>query len=120
MGKQFVGSTEDATTVILGAPRWKKGMKISGVVQRMWNSTNGPLCSLLLKEPITIDGEKTNKVSLGSMKGLNMALQAAGVGEDITFLQAGDAIVVEHTGLQKSDDATKNDMLLFKVAVNRP
>lgn len=47
-----------------------------------------------------------------------MALEDAGLA--FMELQRGDAIVIECLGLQTATDPSKNDMVLFKVAVNRP
>lgn len=118
MGKQFAGSTENAATIILGAERWKKGMKVAGVIHNQFDTKNGLCWTLSLKEPFLDGKEKHTKVAIGNLKGLNMALEDAGLA--FMELQRGDAIVIECLGLQTATDPSKNDMVLFKVAVNRP
>jgi hypothetical protein len=116
MGKTFQGSTEQAGGGFLGADFWKKGTKVEGVVTGQFETSTGLAYSLHLNKEVNLDGEKTDRVSIGGLKGFLMALRAAGVpdGELLT----GDAIIAECTGTSPSGKGS--DMINFKVLVNRP
>jgi hypothetical protein len=116
MGKTFQGSTEQAGGGFLGADFWKKGTKVEGVVTGTFETSTGLAYSLHLNKEINLDGEKTDRISIGGLKGFFMALRAAGVpdGELLT----GDGIIAECTGMTPSGKGS--DMINFKVLVNRP
>ena len=110
----FKGSTEDASSILLGATKWKKGMKIEGTVRRSFNTTNGTCFEILLKTPIKIDNVLEKKVSIGALKGFHMALTSAG----IESLEVNDRVIIECVGV--SGTTKGNDRVDFKVAVDRP
>jgi hypothetical protein len=116
LGKTFQGSTEQAGGGFLGADFWKKGMKIEGVITGQFETSTGLAYSVHLTKEVQLNGEKVDRVSIGGLKGFQMAVRAAGVpdGELLT----GDAIIVECTGFQKTNKG--NDQINFKVLVNRP
>jgi len=114
MAKQtFNGITEDAQSLFLGSEFWKKGSKIEGVVTGEFTTSTGKCYNITLNKPVTVKGEKTDKVSIGGLKGLAMALRASGANE----FQEGDAVIVECTGTTPTDKG--NDQINFKVLVNR-
>jgi len=114
MGKQFKGKTEDAGAPFLGADFWKAGVKVIGKVIRCFDSANGPCAVLRLPEPLTVNGEACEEVSIGNLKGFVMALQAAGLDR----LQAGDSVYIECTGLTPTTKG--HERTDFSVEVNRP
>lgn len=119
--KTFNGKTSDASSTILGAKFWKKGIKIEGTVQRKFKTTNGDCYNLNLLKPVKVKNETTGKVTeetqvaVGALKGFDMALQAAGVPNN--ELLAGDKIILECTGTQ--DSGKGNDLILFTISVGR-
>ena len=117
MPKTFSGSTEDAQSPILSAEFWKKGVRIEAKVIGIYQSKNGPLYNLLSKKPVTVKGEKGDKISIGGLKGFQMALRAAGIPEEKLLI--GDAVIIECTGSQSNEDRELAPMVLFKVAVSR-
>lgn len=113
--KMFGGNTKDASSPILGAKLWKKGMKIEGTVQRTFETQNGTCYEISLKSgPMTVNGERTKKVSIGALKGFHMALNAAG----LDTLEVNDMVILECLG---TTETTKgNPRVDFKIAVARP
>lgn len=111
---QYKGKTEDAASPILGAPFWKKGVKVTGVVLREFQTTNGVAYELSLKEPVKVKGNLERKVSIGGMKGFHMALNAAGLEE----LLKGDRVIIECVGF--TDTGKGNPRVDFNVGVDRP
>jgi hypothetical protein len=95
MAKPITGRTEDAEAPFLDAAFWKKGLRIVGFVDRSFQTQNGECYVLVLQDPVEIDGEPEEKVSIGAMKGFQMALQAA----NYPKLHKGDLLVAECTGL---------------------
>jgi hypothetical protein len=116
MGKKFQGSTEDAGGGFLGSDFWKKGVRIEGVVTGTFETSTGLAWSIRLNKEVSVDGEKTDRVSIGGLKGFAMALRAAGVpdGELLT----GDGIIAECTGTTPTGKG--NDQINFKILVDRP
>ena len=112
---RFKGSTEEAGGSFLGADFWKKGVRVEGQITGSFETGIGRSYSLTLKNPVTIEGEKQERVSIGGLKGLNMALRAAGVPDQ--ELLAGDAVIIECTGTTPTDKG--NPQINFKVLVDR-
>lgn len=113
----FAGKTQDAGSEILGAKFWgKKGTKIDGaIVLRVFDTVNGPCYELKLASPITVNGEKLSKASIGNMKGFTMALAAAGVPN--SELRPGDVVTIESTGT--TDTGKGSERVDFNVLVHR-
>ena len=114
MGKQFKGRTEDADSVFLGADFWKPGVHVAGKVIRTFDSENGPCYVLQLTQPVKIDGEAIDEVSIGNLTGFRMALQAAHVDR----LQVDDGIHLECTSLKATTKGSPRAN--FEIEVNRP
>jgi len=110
----FKGKTSDAQSPLLGADFWKKGVRIEGVIQREFSMQTGPGYEISLRTPVKVAGAMEKKVSIGALKGLKMALNAAGV-ED---WQVGDKVVIECTGSTKTTKG--NDRVDFAIALDRP
>ena len=53
----------------LGAKFWKKGTKIEGVISGTFQTEIGTSYNAHLKTPENVDGEKTDRVSIGGLKG---------------------------------------------------
>ena len=115
MGR-FKGTTEDAGGQFLGSDFWKKGVQIQGEVTGTFQTEIGTSYSLNLKTPVKVNGKNEDKVSIGGLKGLAMALRAAGVPNQ--ELAVGDAVVIECTGTTPTDKG--NAQINFKVLVDRP
>jgi len=113
---KFQGKTEDAGGAFLGADFWKKGTKVEGVITGTFETSTGRAYSLNLKKPVKINGKDEDMVSLGGLKGMLMALRAAGVPDQ--ELLVGDAIILECTGFTETNKG--NDQVNFKAFVERP
>jgi hypothetical protein len=113
---KFTGTTEQAGGSFLGADFWKKGVRIEGVVQGTFETSVGKSYSIALNKPTKVNGNVEENVSIGGLKGFNMALRAAGVPDQ--DLMTGDAIIIECTGFTKTGKG--NDQINFKVLVDRP
>lgn len=121
----FRGNTADASAPILSAKFWKKGTKIVGRVTRRFKTSNGDCYSIQLLEAISVNRahtypegkgtEKLDKISVGSLKGFDMAVQASGVPNG--QLLPGDKVVIECTGSTPTDKG--NPQIDFSVEVNR-
>lgn len=113
---KFTGTTEQAGGSFLGADFWKKGVRIEGVVNGTFETSVGLSYSIALNKPIKINGKNEETVSIGGLKGLHMALRAAGVPDQ--ELVTGDAVIIECTGTTPTDKG--NDQINFKILVDRP
>jgi len=107
------GRTEDAEAPILGACWWVAGKKIVGRVVRSFETRNGECYQLQLPEKVAFLGEQVDRVSVGALKGFQMALAAAGLAD----LQVDDTVLIECTG--KTETQKGNAMVNFYVEVNR-
>lgn len=94
MDQVFRGRTEDAAAPFLGTDFWSKDVAIEGTVERVFKIEGRNNYAVKLQEPVEVDGEQCEEVSLGESAGFRMALQAAKVRE----LQEGDRIMVRCTG----------------------
>lgn len=124
MAKTFQGSTQNAEAPFLDAAFWTKGKKIEGAVLRKFKTVNGTCLTLSLKKPTKIDGSEEDKVSVGAMAGMNMALQDAGLA-GIDDVKEGDVMSIECTGTtpmkgEGKDGTKKNDRTDFTITVVRP
>jgi hypothetical protein len=123
MGRTFSGSTENQQGLLLNADFWKQGQKIEGKVTGQFQTPNGSCYNVLLREPIEVNGQKTDKVVIGgNLKGLNMALIDAGLPtkDGVAVLLPGDIVLFQCSGTTPSRSADRSDMLNFKVSVSRP
>jgi hypothetical protein len=109
----FEGSTREAP--FLGAEFWKKGKRIEGQVEYVFQTQNGPSSAIQLQKPVQLNGKSVELVSIGNLKGFMQALRDANVPNG---LQAGDLIILECIG---TTETTKgNPQINFKIAVRRP
>lgn len=116
MGKRFQGTTEEAGGQFLGSDFWKKGTKIEGIVTGTFETSIGLNWSVRLRKPTKVNGQETDRVSIGGLKGFAMALRASGVPD--AELLPGDVLIAECTGTTPTDKG--NDQINFKVMVDRP
>jgi len=111
--RQFTGDSRNAQSPILGAEFWKKGTKIEGTVVRSFDTKNGTCYEVVTNKPVNVNGEQQKKVSVGALKGFQMALGDCGLEQ----LEAGDKVIIEATG--KTESGKGNDMVQFKLTVGR-
>ncbi len=111
----FKGRTEDAEAPFLGAEFWDKGKKVFGVVEREFDSVNGKCYVLTPLNPIVLDGEEWDRVSVGNMAGFRMALQAGHLKE----LRVGDKVVLECTGKTPPKKEGNSPRVNFAIEVTR-
>jgi len=114
MAKTFAGSTKEAGGQFLGANFWKKGVKIEGQISGTFLTEVGKSYNAHLTKPVIVNGEKTDVVSIGGLKGLSMALRASGANE----FREGDLFIIECIGHTPTNKG--NAQIDFKVVVNRP
>lgn len=113
MGKKFVGNTEEAGGKFLNAEFWKKGKRVEGVVTGKFETSSGDAFNIKLAKAEKIDGETTDRVAVGGLKGMLMALRASGANE----FEVGDGVIIECTGTTPTDKGSP--MINFKVLVDR-
>ena len=111
--RPITGRTEDAEAPFLDAAFWKKGVRIVGFVDRSFVTQNGECYVVVLDEAVEIDGEMEEKVSIGAMKGFQMALQAA----NYPKLHKGDLLVAECTGLTPPKKENHSPRVNFAVEI---
>jgi hypothetical protein len=111
--RPITGRTEDAEAPFLDAAFWKKGVRIVGFVDRSFQTQNGECYVVVLDEAVEIDGELEEKVSIGAMKGFQMALQAA----NYPKLHKGDLLVAECTGLTPPKKENHSPRVNFAVEI---
>lgn len=110
----FKGRSEDCKAPFLGAEFWKKGTNVKGRIVRMFKTANGPSYALRLFKPVSLNGDSCEEVSIGGLRGVEMAVQQAGAGS----LLVGDAIYLECTGSTASQKG--HARLDFEVEISRP
>jgi hypothetical protein len=117
MGVQvFKGRTVDAQSPFLSTEFWKKGVRVAGVIERVFKIEGRNNYAVHLLKPVEIDGEPCDVVSVGESAGLRMAMQAAKVHE----LREGDQVVLEcegETASKKKGNSPRKD---FNIEVTRP
>jgi hypothetical protein len=113
--KTYRGRTEDAEASFLSAEFWKPGVRVVGVVGRMYESQNGRCYVLHLVTPVEVAGEKQDEVAIGNLTGFRMACQAAGVSD----LRVGDQLVVECTAIEAAKKKGMSPRPNFAVEVTR-
>jgi hypothetical protein len=121
--KVMQGKTEEAIAPILGAQFWTKGTEITGVVTGKFDTANGTAYNIKLDKQIEISGEilkpkqdgnvKLDHMSIGNMKGFEMAIRAAGA----EGLERGDKIRLRATGETGTDKG--NPMVNFMIRIER-
>jgi hypothetical protein len=122
--QKYGGETQQAGAPILGAKFWRKGVSLSGRVMRQFPTINGPCYELELDKNIQVDGKlvspeqqgklDTKKVSVGNMKGFNMAIAACGLQD----LKARDKVKITATG--ETDTGKGAPRIDFRLEVERP
>lgn len=122
--KQFTGRTLDAQAPFLNAEFWREGLEVTGVVTKVFeveNERNGVAKKttayvLSLQDSVEVDGEETDRVSVGTMAGIKMALEAAGVYR----LQLRDVVTITCEGVTASKKEGYSPRVNFKIDVKRP
>jgi len=115
----FQGRTEDAEAPFLDAGFWKEGVKVTGLVERSWESENGECYVLTLSDSVTLkigDAEtEVETISIGNMTGFRMAMDAA----KCKKLVPGDYVTLECTGIKKATKPGHSPRPNFDVKVIR-
>lgn len=121
----FSGSTKDANAPILAAGFWKKGKQIIGKVVRSFQTDNGLCYTIETSKPTEVDRvntyprgkgiEQLPRVSVGSLKGFEMALQTSGIPDG--KLLPGDRVQITCTG--KTPSGKGSDQVDFDVQIDR-
>ena len=108
----YSGKSQDAKSVFVPAKHWQVGKSISGVVENAFPASGRDCYNVTLTKPITIDGDETNEVALGS-SGIGMAVRAAKCGG----LRAGDKFTLTCNELK--DTGKESPMTMFDIEVER-
>lgn len=121
MPRQFRGKTEDAEAPFLGAEFWKKGVKIAGVVTRVFETQldegkRGVCYVVRLVEPMELAGEEVEEVSVGNLTGFLMAMQGA----KVSALLPNDKLYLECTGVKEARKPGFSPRINFALEVTRP
>lgn len=115
MTQTFKGRTEDAEAPFLSADFWEPKKFISGEVLRSFDTQNGRAFVVKLDKPVKLGEEEESQISIGAMKGFEMAVQASGAGS----LQKGDAIQLKCTGKEPAKKAGHSPRVNFELVVAR-
>src|SRR5260370_20773084 len=123
MSKKFEGWTVDAEAPFVGAEFWPEGRTISGIVSKIFDTDNEEggvrvktrAYVLLIQIPVELDGEEWDRVSIGSLAGFKMAMDAAG----ISGLLLKDIVTLTCEGKSKAKKEGYSDRLNFKLSVER-
>lgn len=137
--KTYRGSTASGGSVILGAPFWEQGKKITGIYMREWKSAVGECYEFLIPPNTTkptawVDAngrvvEKgdagaterpLDKFSMGALTGFVMAIQdlnAALAMDNQPILRFRDELVIQCVGMQKSGKRGYDDMVTFELEI---
>ena len=137
MARNFRGSTDNARSVILGAPFWTKGKHVRGkylrtFITQLGNDKSGEVHQFTALEPVTLnvdengravrDGKgkevQAEKFGMGALTGYEMALDDART-RGFQEFRVGDNVTIECTGVKASEDANMSDMLEFSVDIER-
>jgi hypothetical protein len=113
--KVYHGRTEEAAAPFLGAKFWSKEKAVVGVIERSFTTDNGVCFVLHSMKPIDVDGEETERFSVGNMAGFKMALQAAG----LSALKLGDKLWIKCTGETPAVKEGNSPRVNFEVEVTR-
>lgn len=120
----FEGRTVDADAPFLGAEFWKEGTQITGVVSKVFETTNqkngvpvkAKAYVLQLQTAVEVDGEEWDRVSVGNLAGFKMAMDVAKIGS----LQLKDFVTLTCEGMKASKKAEYGPRINFKLKVERP
>lgn len=112
----FKGRSVDAESPFLSTDFWKKDVRISGVVERVFKIDGRNNYAVHLLKPVEIDGEPCDVISLGESAGLRMALQDA----RLKALREGDQITIVCEGETPSRNPKNSPRKDFALEVTRP
>lgn len=120
MVQTFQGKTEDAEAPFLTAGFWREGTVIRGEVIKLFvthqDKGDSQCYTIQLDDPVEVDGEEVERVSIGSSGGFLMALGAA----RLNRLLLKDKIELECTGAKKARKEGYSDRVNFSLKVIRP
>lgn len=129
MTQVFEGRTVDADAPFLGGEFWKEGREVTGKVVKFFETTNikngvpvkAPAFVLFLDEPVEIDGEEWDRVSVGNLAGFKMANDVArdDKGKGLGRLQINDAVTLLCEGFKAAKKEGNNPRVNFKITVRR-
>jgi len=131
MGKQFTGRTVDADAPFLGAAFWTDGKSVTGIVSKIFDTeverkgqlVKAKALQLLLNEPVEVDGEEWDRVSVGNLAGIKMAIDVA---KDENGRPLGGGIILKDIvtltceSRKKAKKPDYSDRLNFKLELERP
>jgi hypothetical protein len=117
MPQTFTGRTADAEAPFLSGAFWKPGVRVHGLVSKLFQDKESRICYVLeLKEPVLIDGEEWDRVSLGNLAGFVMALAAA----KIERLRVKDFLEIECEDVKAATKEGYSPRPNFKINIIRP
>jgi hypothetical protein len=112
---RFEGKTVDAEVPFLSADFWIEGAEIKGTVAEITTNDTGDVYQLEVFPPVKIGVAEYDVVQLGGMKGLGMALKAAGV----SALRVDDKLTLRAEGRKKSKSKDFADRVNFVLTLDR-
>ena len=117
--KVFEGRTLDVDAPFLSGAFWEVGKKIRGEVihikDTIFDGKSSLAYVLELDEPVEVDGDDWERVSIGGLAGFKMALQACGVPR--LFLK--DQIEMECESIKLSKKENYSPRPNFRVLITR-
>ncbi len=119
-GKVMEGRTLDADAPFASGDFWEVGKTIKGEVSRVYATQFDGKSSLAyvveLEEPVDIDGEEWDRVSIGNMAGLRLALQSCHTDR----LYSKDVIELECESIKKAKKEGYSPRPNFRLKISRP
>ncbi len=120
MGKVFEGRTIDVEAPFLSGEFWEVGKLIEGKITRIYQTIldGKPSLAYVLEvgQPVSINGEEWDRVSLGNLTGFQMALQACGMER----LFMNDVIEIECESVKPAKKEGYSPRPNFRLKVLRP
>lgn len=117
--KVFEGRTLDADAPFLSGEFWTQGKMVTGEVVRIYPTEMEGKQSLAyvlsLQEPVEIDGEDWELVSIGNLSGFKLAMLGAGL--ERLFLK--DLVELECQSIKPAKKATFSPRPNFRIKVTR-
>lgn len=133
MAEVFEGRTVDAEAPFLGAAFWSEGKTIRGLVSKIFETDmpakeNQPAkkskCYTLdLEAPVDFDGEELDRVSVGNMAGIQMALSTMKRERDgrtgQLTIQLKDILEITCEGVKPAKKENYSDRVNFRIRLIR-
>ncbi len=118
--KEYEGRTEEGEYPFVNAEFWTIGRMIRGVVVRIKETEiegkKSPALELELDAPVEIEGEEWERVSIGNLAGIRMALQ----NYRPEVIRVKDFLELECTSIKETKKEGFSNRINFRIKVTPP